>query len=174
MEWNCLIQRVSKNISYWSSYVSRKTSLEKEDIYQELTIILWKQYCKNKQNEKEITVYYMQKRLEYGSYRIINRFYTKYNETSEYVEDLYYEVHEREIFKSRYVKEIFEQLSENLEKDQEFKALDILVMILEGKRNKEISQELDIKPNTLSLYIKRKIKDNLKEIVMSKGEIYVN
>jgi DNA-binding MarR family transcriptional regulator len=173
MEWNNLIEKISKNISYWSSYVSRKTVLEKEDVYQDLTIILWKQYCKNTKEEKDTTVYYMQKRLEFGAYRLISNSYKNYQETTEFIDEVYYSIKDKDIFHSKYVKEIFEELKETLLNDKEFKALDILMMILEGKRNKEISKELNIKSSTLSIYIKRKIKEQLKNIVKQNEDNYV-
>lgn len=174
MEWNCLIERISKNISYWASYVARKTVLEKDDVYQELTIILWKQYCKNMEKGTDTTVYYMQKRLEFGAYRIIRKSFSNNKETTEYVDEIYYESKDKELFHSRYVNEIFEELKKTLYNDKEFKALDILLMILEGKKNKEISQELNIKSSTLSIYIKRKIKDELKNIVKQQEYEYVS
>lgn len=172
MDWNSLTEHVSKNVSYWASYVSRKSVLEKDDVYQELLIILWKQYCSNNDKGKESTVYYMQRRLEYGAYRIMKKSYSEYNETSEYIDEVYYDVKEKELFYSNYVNEIFEELKTLLLNDEDFKALDILVMILEGKRNKEISGELNIKASTLSIYIKRKIKSQLKNIVESQEVTY--
>lgn len=170
MEWNDLIVRVSANIHYWSYYVSRKSPLEKDDAYQELTIILWKQYCSNQEKNKKITVYYMQKRLEYGAFRLIKKAYSSFPETSEFNDEVYYENRERDLFYSNFVNEIFDEVKNILRNDKEIKALDILIMILEGKKNKEIAEEMDIKANTLSLYIKRKIKSQLKKIVEKQKE----
>ena len=168
MEWSKLLKSVSRNISYWSYYVCKHSTVEKEDANQELIIILWKQYCTNKEKNKKTTTYYMQKRLEYGAYRIIQNSRLEYEE-SEYDDELCYNPFHgklgRELFHSNYVNDIFIQLKRELLEDKEFKALDILIMILEGKKNKEISEIMDMKANTFSLYVKRKIKDSIKEIV---------
>ncbi len=168
MSWDELVTYLLRNIDYWGWYVSQKTSIEKDDAMQELLITVWKQYCNNEKKGKKITVYYMQKRLQWGASRIIKEFYNNLVNSWELGEDVVDPRSERDFF-SEWTNSLFDKLKDNLKADKEFKALDILMFMLEGNSQKDIAEELDLTQKHLSVYISRKIKLNLKSILEKDG-----
>ena len=59
-----------KNVLYWSSYVARRISLEKEDVFQELLVAIWEEF-----NRKKVNKYYIKKRLYYAVLTILRRYF---------------------------------------------------------------------------------------------------
>ena len=158
-----LMKAVTKNVDYWAWYVSSKTSLEKEDVYQELLLIIWGEHCSRIKKGKPTTKYFMQKRLYYASIRIMEKFYHSIesvtcsleNEELNNIID-----HRAENDK---IKEWFGSISESLNKEADKRVKIIFSMLRQGFRNFEIAESMGVKQNTLSLIITRKIKKPLKE-----------
>ncbi len=168
-----LMTAVTKNVDYWAWYVSSKTSLEKEDIYQELLLIIWKEYCSRIEKGKPTTKYFMQKRLYYASIRMMRNFYHSMASITSQLPSLNYTHYETkddimdERIENSKIKEwlssVFDDLSNTMLKDSRVKM--IFSMLRQGYKNFEIAKALDMKENTLSLIITRNIKKPLKEIV---------
>jgi len=158
-----LLEGVIKNVDYWSSYVSRKTSIEKDDAYQELLLIIWKEYCKREKAGKPITRYFLQKRLMYGASRIILRFYKDIESITYTIEGKdFIDQRTNSVFRIIWLNCILDQLMDKY-KNTDPRAYKILSMFREGFRNVEISEETGIPQNTLSLILTRKVKEPLKE-----------
>lgn len=170
-----LLGGVVRNISYWSNYVSRKTSIEKEDAYQELLLVAWEEYCRKGKQGKPITRYYMQKRLTYAAGRIIQKFYRLRN-----VQRLIFSYIDEEFIDPSYqddqVKEYVSLVIEELIRisSHEPRTIKLISLLKDGYKNCEIAKKLKIGENTVSLAISRKIKKRVKEIVseQSMGFIY--
>ena len=168
MNFNELMKGITKNVDYWAWKVSSKTKIEKEDAYQDLLIIVWKEYCSRVSKGKTITKYFMQKRLYYAYIRMVRNFYhsvasitSLFNEDYREVEDI---IDER--FEKGRIKEWFNLVSDYVLLDNESveERVKLIFSILkEGYKNSEIAKSLGIKQNTLSLLITRKIKKPLKE-----------
>jgi len=83
-----LIEQVRSNIEYWRGYIFRRTygKMLKDDAAQELLIVVFRDWSKR----KKVTKYYIQKRLQYATIRIL-RDYNNNNETNLnplYIEEL--------------------------------------------------------------------------------------
>jgi len=70
--FNEVVREVGVNLEYWSEYVSRRCGLEKDDIFQELLIAIWNEYCKR----SKVTKYFIQKKLQFAVYRILENYFS--------------------------------------------------------------------------------------------------
>jgi len=70
--FNEVVREVGDNLEYWSEYVSRRCELEKDDVFQELLIAIWNDYCKR----NKITKYFMQKRIQFAAYRTLLNYFS--------------------------------------------------------------------------------------------------
>jgi len=69
--FNELVREVSDNLEYWSSYVSRRCELEKEDIFQELLIAIWNDYCKR----SKVNKHFIQYGIRFAARRILVNYF---------------------------------------------------------------------------------------------------
>jgi len=168
LTWEQLLEGVIKNIDYASSYTSRRTSLEKEDVYNDILLIVWENYCRHKE---KVTIYGMQKRIIWASNRIIKNFYrlkSKANTNKVSLEDVSeletHSLSDRELL----AKEIVDSVKKDLKelKEKYYKILNFLSL---GYRNKDISDEMNISQKNISVIISRHIKPRLKERALAYG-----
>ena len=168
MNFNELMKGITKNVDYWAWKISSETSIEKEDAYQDLLIIVWKEYCSRVSKGKITTRYFMQKRLNYAYMRILRSFYHSVASITSLFDEDYREVEDiiDERFEKGRIKEWFNLVSDYVLLDNEAveeRVKLIFSMLKQGYKNSEIAKSLGIKQNTLSLLITRKIKKPLKE-----------
>lgn len=155
-------EQLANDIEYWSRYVSRKSDLEKEDISQELLIIVWKIYCK----KKEINKYFIQQRLKWESLKMLKNFYKKNNAiNTENLSEFFIIPDEREEKRMEgfFGREIFAQLAKTLQETDKL-AYKIVNALIDQKDRKEICDEIGICQGYLSHLISKEIKPTLKEI----------
>jgi len=70
--FNELAREVSINLEYYSDYVSKRSPLEKDDVFQELIIAIWNEYCKR----SEMTKYFTQKKIQFAAYRTLKNYFS--------------------------------------------------------------------------------------------------
>ena len=159
-----LMGKITKNVEYWSWWVSSRTRIEKEDAYQELLLIVWKEYCSRVSSGRPITKYFMQKRLHYASIRVVRNFYHSmasltFAQLGENIEVVDERVEDNR--RKEWINFIFDNLLKEKITDKRVKI--IFCMLRQGYRNCEIAEIMNIKQNTLSIIITRKIKKAIEE-----------
>jgi len=167
MNWEELMSSTTKNVEYWASYVSRRTSLDKEDVGQDLLIIIWREYCRRSAAGKPVTRYFLQERLRYAALRTMTQFYAKKSvqklelfilEGFETIDDRWEDSERRKA-----VNEALDELVAEYHAKGEERTCLIIELVRVGTKNKDIAEFLEIGEGNLSVLIRRKIKNPLEE-----------
>jgi len=161
--FNEVVREVSSNLEYWSSYVSRRCELEKEDVFQELLIAIWNEYCKR----SKVTKYFIQKKLQFAVYRILENYFSsnesnlskiRIDESFDF-EDIKLSLSVKRLEESQIILELKFRLSEKSRITQM-----IFECLLSGMSIRKIAQKL--KTTHSNVYKKKKeIKNILEKII---------
>ncbi|KKN02388.1 hypothetical protein LCGC14_1118110, partial [marine sediment metagenome] len=169
MDWGELYKQIVRNLDYWGSYISMRTSLEKEDVVQDLLIIIWETYCDKKKRRKDITKGYAQYRLNYAASRILKSFFSN-NETRlnkvPIEEELLYEdlpYFLRPAFIRDKIKSTIKE--EYINSSKRGKYMKVLDLLLEGRNRKETAKEIGCSIGSVSVIVNEKIMPILRKVL---------
>jgi len=139
-----------------------RTSIEKEDVAQELLLVIWEAYCDRKKRRKDITKGYAQFRLNYAASRMLTNFFSN-NETRLHKvpieEDLLYEdvpYFLRPTFIKKKMKSAVRSIYINSSKREKY--MRVLDLLLEGKNRKETAKEIGCSIGSVSVIVNGKIR----------------
>jgi RNA polymerase sigma factor (sigma-70 family) len=151
-----LIKVNEGNLNYYSSYLSRKTNIDKEDAYQVLLIKLndaIKFYNKEKSSLKTFSNIVLKNQVS----TILKQEYKKSAIRTNKEIDINLISNENNLYREFEEKHFINQISNNLDKVSKYVCQQIII----GKKNKEIADSLNYTTSNISNIIKRKIRPQL-------------
>lgn len=163
MNWNELYFEVMPNVDFWANYLSKRTALEKEDCSQQLLLSVWTIYCRKEGNVSKPFIQYM---LKYATSRIFYLYFAD-NETrlnalsTEVVKEVEMLHKDVEFYLCPdYIRKEFMEIIEKEYKGHVRKNyyLNVLKLLLEGKKKGEIAKEVNNTYNSVKYAIDSKVK----------------
>ncbi len=174
MEFFKLYEMVKGNILYWSTSIQINTNfgVDRDDAYQELLIAVFNWWS----TKKNLTKYYVQKRLYYTNIKMLKKYYVSnharlnplyievINEDEDHYE-LFDEIHSDVVVLNKIeMDDILEKLVYKLGGEGK-RASVILKMIMQGMSIRNIAEELKMTKSNVSKIKQEKIKATLQEII---------
>ena len=179
MEFFKLYEMVKGNILYWSTSIQINTNfgVDRDDAYQELLIAVFNWWS----TKKNLTKYYVQKRLYYTNIKMLKKYYvSNYARLNPiYIEvmredksndryDLFDETHsDVAVLNKIEMNDILEKLVYKLGGEGK-RASIILKMIMQGMSIRDIAEELKMTKSNVNRIKQEKIKVTLQKIINNK------